>query len=55
MNTEVSYSINSFDGSTQEAIKSFHNVKESIEKVINLIKEPLDELSKINKMWKNQK
>lgn len=48
MNTEVSYSINSFDGSTQEAIKSFHNVKESIEKVINLIKEPLDELSKIN-------
>ena len=48
MKTEATHAANSFDATTQDAVSSFHNTKQSINEVIKRINNPLSDLSKTN-------
>jgi len=48
MKTEATHAANSFDATTQDAVSSFHNIKQSMNEVIKRINNPLSDLSKTN-------
>ena len=49
MKTEATYAADSFDATTQAAITSLQNIKQSMDEVVKLINSPLEDLSETNK------
>ena len=49
MKTEATHAANSFDATTQAAISSLENRKQSIEEAVKLVDNPLEDLSETNK------